>query len=175
ADRLQPLEQRRNLAATLVEMGAARLGDREGLARATRTRLGDQVHVLEHGERRVDHPRARRIGAFGQRLDGADEIVAVARLVGDQLQEDEAEFAAVEHPAAPAATMVAAPAAPITPVAPVAAAGAMSPAPAMAATSHREHRPWKFEPARPAAAAIHPETHYRSPVFKICLDISFYA
>src|SRR3546814_5249968 len=52
-----------------------------------------------------DDAGAWRIGAAGQFLDLADEVIAVARLVGDQLQQDEPQLAAVEHPA-PAATFV---------------------------------------------------------------------
>ena len=58
----------------------------------------DQSHFAQHRQRRIDDARARRIGAAGAFLDGADQVVAVTGLVGDQFEQHEAQFAAVEHP-----------------------------------------------------------------------------
>ena len=58
----------------------------------------DQAHVGEHRQRRIDHARARRIFAAGQFLDRADQIITVARFVGDQLEQHEPQFARAEHP-----------------------------------------------------------------------------
>src|SRR5690606_38956452 len=52
-------------------------------------------------QRRVNDPRTRRIGAAGQFLDGADEIIAVARRRLDQLEQHQPQFASIKH--APAA------------------------------------------------------------------------
>ena len=41
--------------------------------------------------------------ALRQALDGADEVVAVARLVGDQLEQDQPQLARSKHAASPAA------------------------------------------------------------------------
>src|SRR5689334_24751657 len=100
----QPLEQRFDLFLALGEMRFAFVGDLEGFARTLARRFLDQAHVLQQGQRRIDHARTRRIFAAGQLLDRADEVVAVPRLVGAEFQEDEAKFAALEHPARPAST-----------------------------------------------------------------------
>src|SRR6185437_6964586 len=50
-----------------------------------------------------DDARAGGIGAAGQFLDGADQVVAVAGLFTHKLQQDELQLAGVEHPAAAAA------------------------------------------------------------------------
>src|SRR5258708_21516514 len=91
-------------------MLASFIGHLERLARAFDWSFLDQPHVLEQGERRIDDARARRIFAAGQALDRADEVVAVAWLIGDQLQKHEAKLAALEHPAAAAAAAMPAPA-----------------------------------------------------------------
>ena len=106
----QTFDQRVDLVGPLFEMAAAFVGDLERLARAFDRGLLDQSHVLEQRQRRIDHARTRRIFAAGQLLDRADEVVAVARLVGDQLQQHEPELAAFEHP--PRATAAATTAAP---------------------------------------------------------------
>src|SRR4051794_38470598 len=101
----KPLEQRLDFLRTLLEMAAALVGRLERLARALARRLLDQAHVLEQGQRRVDDAGARSIFAAGQLLDCADEVVAVARLVRDQLQQDQAKLARFEHPAPSAAAL----------------------------------------------------------------------
>src|SRR5207244_5859919 len=123
ADLVEPLEQPGDLVRLFGEMGLALLRDLEGLARAFALRLLDQAHVLQHGEGRIDYAGARRIGAVGQLLDRADQIVAVARLIGDELQEDEPKLAGIEHPPAAAAAAAATAAAPFvsTPLATAAA------------------------------------------------------
>src|SRR4051812_34844953 len=147
-------DQRVDLVLALGEMRLALGRDGEGLARALGRLLLDQPHVLEHGEGRVDDSRARRIGAPGHLLDRADEVVAVARLVRDQLEEDEPELARIEH--APRASAAAAPApAAAAPIAPVAGAEAV---PAARAHAHREN-PCRNVEAAGAAASAHPEPH----------------
>ena len=78
------------------------LGHGKRLARSLGRLFLDQPHVGQHRQRRIDHPRARRIIAAGELLDRADQIIAVARLVGDQLQQDQSKLARSEHPPAPA-------------------------------------------------------------------------
>ena len=84
-------------------MGAALVGRLIDLLGVLGLGLGDQPHVLEHGQGRIDDARARRIFAAGHLLDRADQLIAVARLVGDQLKQHEAKLAALEHPLAVAA------------------------------------------------------------------------
>ena len=60
----EPLEQRLDLFLLLGEMVLAVGGDLEGLARPLGLHLVDQAHILEHGQRRIDDARARRIFAM---------------------------------------------------------------------------------------------------------------
>jgi hypothetical protein len=99
----QPFEQGRHLLGMLRQMRAADPGDREQLLGAFCLLLGDMIHVIEHGQRWVDDAGARGISAAGPILDLADQVVAVARLFLDQLEQDEAQFAPVEHPPAASA------------------------------------------------------------------------
>jgi hypothetical protein len=82
-----------HLLGPLGEMRLALRRDREGLAGPLGGGLLDQPHVLQHGQGRVDDSGARRVAAVGELLDGADEVVAVPRLIGDQLQKNEAKLA----------------------------------------------------------------------------------
>src|SRR5208283_5422776 len=85
-------------------MGRARCGDRKELLRAFRRPRLDLSELLEEGERRTDDAGARRISAAGARLDLANDVVAVPRLALEQEQDDEAQFAALEHAAPSAAS-----------------------------------------------------------------------
>src|SRR5207247_1930385 len=105
ADFSEACEQRLDLFLALSEMRLAGIGDRVELLCAFRLLLLDQPHILEHGERRIDDAGARGIGAAGALLDVADQVIAVARLLLDQLEQDEPELAAVEHAAAATAMM----------------------------------------------------------------------
>ena len=62
------------------------------------------AHLVQHGQRRIDDAGARGVGAAAQFLDGANQIVAVPRLGGEQLEQDQPQLARVEDPAAPAAS-----------------------------------------------------------------------
>src|SRR3546814_7173348 len=89
------------------------------------------------------------MGAAGQLLDPADQVISVPRLVGDQLQQHQPQFAAVEHPA---------PAAAIAPVVAKASAASMTGAEAMAepasAAAHGAAHFLVFPMARAAAASV---------------------
>ena len=63
------------------------------------TGLFDLTHLVEHGQRRIDDAGTGHIEAAAQLLDRPDQLVAVPRLVGDQLEQDEAELASIEHAA----------------------------------------------------------------------------
>src|SRR5205823_570946 len=73
----------------------------------------DVTQILEHRQRRIDDTGARRIGAAGQLLDGANEIVAMAWLIRDELEQDQPQLSGIEqaptapililHPASPEA------------------------------------------------------------------------
>ena len=86
-------------------MGHALFGRRERLAGAFRLGFGDVSHIEEQGQRRIDHAWARHVAAARQILDRANELVAVARLIGDQLEQDEPEFSRIEDATASAATL----------------------------------------------------------------------
>src|SRR5687768_6802806 len=89
-------------------MRAALASDLEGLARPFARGLFDEAHVLQQGEGGIDDAGARRIFAAGQVLDRTDEVVAVTRLVSDQLQENEPKLSGFEHAPAPPAPAAAA-------------------------------------------------------------------
>jgi hypothetical protein len=100
----EALEQSVHFLLALLDMLAALVGDLKRFARTLARRFLDQSHVLEQGQGRIDYARARRIFAARKFLDGADEIITVARFVCDQLQQDEPKFAGLEHAAVPAPT-----------------------------------------------------------------------
>src|SRR5262245_1974014 len=87
----------------LIEKEPARLGDLIELFGAARG-LGDDVVLLfEQRQRWIDSPRARRIGAAESLLDGADQVIAMARLLRDQRKQHQPQIAIAEHPAPSAA------------------------------------------------------------------------
>ncbi len=94
----KPRHQRGDQLGLFGELRRACVGHREQLLGTLGLARLDQPHIVEQGERRIDHPRARRIGTPGQLFDLTDQIIAVARFVGDQLEQDEPQLAAVEHP-----------------------------------------------------------------------------
>src|SRR5215831_2087502 len=137
ADEGQPLEHRVDEVAVLVEMGAALVGD--GVALLGALDLGgDVAGLFEIGQRRIDDAGARRVPAGGLVFEHLDDLVAVARLLGDQRKRDQAQVALRQH--APGAHHIAA----AVTSAP-AVAGAELPAPTAAAAplptamSHAEH------------------------------------
>ena len=58
-----------------------------------------QAHLFQHGQQRIDHAGARRVGAADAMFDLLDDLVAVAGLLCDQRQHDELEIALIEHAA----------------------------------------------------------------------------
>ena len=96
---LHAREQGVHGGAVGVEVGAALGGDRmQFLAAVTG---GDRyvAEFLEHGQRGVDHAGAGAVGAADALLDRLDDLVAVARLLGDQVEDDQAEVAMGEEAA----------------------------------------------------------------------------
>jgi len=150
----EPLEQGLDLVRALLEMLAALVRGLEGFARTLDRRFLNQAHVLEQRQRRVNDTRTRRIFAAGQLFDRPDEIVAVARLVGDQFQKHQAKLAALEHPpAAPAS-----PASPLGTIAKVEVKWPPMPLPA-APPAHRHHRLGKVDLEMSAWPATMMPTH----------------
>ena len=92
------------------------IGDEEGLALGRDTVLlaagvlgfdCGVSHVMEPGQGRIDHARARRVAAAKAFFDRFDELVTVARPLGHHRQEKETQLAVIEGPtAAPAAVMM---------------------------------------------------------------------
>ena len=58
---------------------------------------GDVADLFEVGQRRIDHAGARRIPTGGLLLKHLDDLVAVARLLGDQRQRQQAHVALRQH------------------------------------------------------------------------------
>src|SRR3984957_19081625 len=61
------------------------------------------AHLFEHGQRRINDAGAWRIVAPDPLAELLDDLVAVARLLGDERENHEPQLAAVEHTAFPAA------------------------------------------------------------------------
>src|SRR5262249_30128481 len=137
ADQGKPLEHRVDEVAVLVEMGAAFVGDGVELLGALGLG-GDVTGLFEIGQRRVNDAGAPRVTTGRPGFRERDDLVAVARLLGDQRERDQAQIALRQH--APGAHHIAA----AVTSAP-AVAGAELPAPAAAAApppttmSHAEH------------------------------------
>src|SRR5690606_11391175 len=98
----QPLVSLGGSIRLFLEHRLTRRGDGELAALVLAVLLGDQPFVGEHRQRRVDHAGARRIVPVGEFLHRLDQVVAMARLLGDQLEQDQAQLAPIEHPPAPA-------------------------------------------------------------------------
>ncbi|CAI8873005.1 hypothetical protein EMIT047CA2_30103 [Pseudomonas soli] len=58
----------------------------------------DQLGFLEVAEGRVDHPGAGAVAAVEEALDLADQVVAVARLLGQHRQHQQFQVARGEYP-----------------------------------------------------------------------------
>src|SRR5690606_19237061 len=117
-------------------------------------------------QRRIDHAGARRIAAAGQLLHRAHQVVSVPRLVRDQLEQHQAQFARIEHPP-PAAAPAAAPFIAPVPSGPVPAPAAS----AAAAEAHGRYEFWNPLEIAPAAAMPAHDSLSRFRVSKIYLDI----
>src|SRR5262249_47486690 len=103
-------------ALVLGEERAPRLGD--GVELLARLGGGHRrvAELLEQGERRGDDARARAGPAGEALLDRLDDLVAMAGLVREQGQNEEAQTALLEHPpAAEPAAMAAAMTEPVVP------------------------------------------------------------
>src|SRR5581483_1493388 len=92
--------------AVLGEERAA--GGRQGVGlAAVLSRRADVAHVLEHLQGGVDGPWAGRVGAAEALAEGADDLVAVAGLLVQEIEHDVLEVALLEQalgrrlPAAP--------------------------------------------------------------------------
>ena len=65
---------------------------------------GGQAGLLEEGEHGVDDAGAGGVGAAELLFDGLDQFVAVAGLLGDEVEEEVAEVVGAEDPAGSATT-----------------------------------------------------------------------
>src|SRR5262245_56548197 len=144
ADRGQALEHRIDKVAVVVEVRTAFGGDGVKLLGALDLG-GDVARLLEIGQGGIDDPRAGRVPARRLLLQHLDDLVAVARLLGDQRERDQPQVALRQH--APGAHHVAAAAEAVTPSAPAVAGMAAPTAAARPLTlewkstgmSHAEH------------------------------------
>src|SRR5690606_4145155 len=76
--------------------------DRELAALPAAVLLSDQALVGEHRQRRVDHARARRILTARTLLDRLDQVVAMARFLRDELEQQQAQRGTPKQPPSPA-------------------------------------------------------------------------
>src|SRR5262249_24582456 len=94
----------------LGETGAAIGCDLVAIARSLVGSGAHVPHIHQKCQRRVDRTGARTIGAAGALLDGANDVVAVTRLLADEGQHDVSQLPVVEEPLSLAAPVsVAAP------------------------------------------------------------------
>jgi hypothetical protein len=98
--RLHGVERR----LTVIEMNLALCRDRIKFSRAVGRCDGGQAHFFQQSQRGIDDTRRRAVRAADLVLDRFDDLVAVARGLGDQGEHDQAKIALVEHPAAASAT-----------------------------------------------------------------------
>src|SRR5207245_10812000 len=96
---LHPAEDLVDLRPALGHEGAAGIRDAVDLAPVLLDGA-DVPHVLEHLQRRVDGAGTRGIEAAEALLERLDQLVAVARLVLEQVEDDVLAAAALEHLAA---------------------------------------------------------------------------
>ncbi|CAG9242743.1 hypothetical protein BDI4_120197 [Burkholderia diffusa] len=92
-------EQGVDAFALRIEMRAAGVGQRIALAVAFRLR-GDEADFLEIRERRIHHAGARAIETVRARVERLDQFVTVARLLGDQREQQQLEIVGAELAAA---------------------------------------------------------------------------
>src|SRR6266540_883753 len=145
ADGGKALEHSVDEVAIVVEIRPAFVGDGVKLLGAFRLRR-DVAGLLEISQRRVNDARTRRVPAGGLFLEHLDDLVAVARLLGDERERDQAQVAlrqhapGTHHVAVPAVTsaraVTSAPAVTSTPAAP---AGPFSAKRGSTGMSHTEH------------------------------------
>src|SRR5690606_19236202 len=83
--------------AVVGEVAPSVIGDGIELLVAVRLR-GDVARLFKPGQRRIDDSRAGRIEALRLLIDGLDDVVAVTGLLLDEVERDEAQVAAGEHP-----------------------------------------------------------------------------
>src|SRR5205814_9280121 len=86
--------------------GSTVLGDGIKLLGAARGLEAHIAELFQEGQRRIDDARARAVHAAELVLDGLDQLVAVAGLLGNQLEQHVAQIAVVENAAAAAAVAV---------------------------------------------------------------------
>ena len=94
---LEAREDRVDLGAVGGEKRLALGGQRIELAPALILGGGGVAHVLDQGQRGIDDAGARAVAAADPLFERLDDLVAVARLLGHQGENDEPEIAAVEH------------------------------------------------------------------------------
>src|SRR5579871_5882254 len=105
---LHACEQRLDGGAVGIEVGASLGGDGMQLLAAVAGRDGHVPEFLQHGQRGVDHARAWAVGAADALLDGLYDLVAVPRLLGDEMEDNQAKVTMGEEPAQSGASAAAA-------------------------------------------------------------------
>src|ERR1700685_3131208 len=82
--------------AIFLQMLGARFGDLVELLGPFRFRSG-VAHFFQVGQRRINHARTRRVDAAGMFFDLFDDLVAVARFLAQQRQDDQLQITGSQH------------------------------------------------------------------------------
>src|SRR5262249_38288426 len=114
-DALELLEDRLDMSLVLREMTPAFLGRVIELLGAFGLDPGI-AQLLEICQGRIDHAGARHVVAAGALLQGLDQLVAMARLLGEELEQQQLQPLGPELAAAPEIVIVEARTAPEAPV-----------------------------------------------------------
>ena len=94
---VKPLEHDVDQLTIGLQIGAAFVGDGVELFRAFGC-SGDVARFLQIGQRRIDDAGARRVPVRRFLFEQLDDLIAVARRLGDQRQREKAKVALRQHP-----------------------------------------------------------------------------
>lgn len=107
--RLEPRNDARDFFGLFGKLRATRLGCGKGLSRTSFSFLDDQAFIDQQRERGINDTGTWRIFTARQIAHRPDQVIAVARLLADKVEQKQAQFAACEH-ARTASALVTAPA-----------------------------------------------------------------
>lgn len=95
--RLEAGDDNIDLGVLVDEFGAASVGYGKSLARTIAGFFGNQAFVDQQIERGIDDAGAGRVFPAGQITYRADQVIAVSRLLRDEVKQEQAQFATGKH------------------------------------------------------------------------------